>query len=70
MTCTIYILTPIANNIDHETGMRFSLSKWILNDLKEVINIILSKYGISKILRYEIVDGDEDDLRSIMDAVG
>jgi len=57
----------IANNIDYKTGLRFSLSKWILNDLKETINFILSKYGISKILGYEIVDGDEEDLRSIME---
>ena len=51
----------IANNIDYETGRRFDLSRWNLNELKEKINEILDRFGISRILRYEVVEDDEAD---------
>jgi hypothetical protein len=46
-----YHMHFIANNIDYITGIRFDLNRQKLSELKDAINVILMKYGISPILK-------------------
>jgi flagellar biosynthesis regulator FlbT len=49
-----YHIHFIANNIDYINGKRLDLDRRKLSELKDAINILLEKHGVSVIIKNDI----------------